>query len=583
MKRRDISVGLLGAAGAAAILVKNAQAQSCNLPCYPQSAAEIAAKVTPTNTQYPPQNVLRYGADPTGTNDSTQAFVSLATVIAEGQRGQIEIQKLSTTVAVIPEGYYSISSTINWFGPISIVGVGTAGWEGGTTIVQTNSSAHIFVFNGYRNDGTTVGIHVYGISFGFLTPTQQAAALYVPKLGPNVLSSNSIYIEDCRFGGFHPSGRFLMIDHGNDIVVSRCLFDVSFLPVIQLGNDQDSAAICTDVAILDCGFYNNFSGIRIYHARGVIIAGNRFFNFQSGQYPIYLNASTSIVPNSIEAVEISGNVFDTNSGDIVFDGSTNGVQIANNQFVNCQTFPFIASGPTNISGLQIGPNSITVASSFSQTAILSCTGCQILNSTIADNRVNCNSVSGLTQLATEVSGASQLGQGMTLRENNFFNNPTYLYAGHYDFKPCSARGLVLENGLVYSGYPSAAPVFHLNAFQIGQSLTFDLDWEVIANKPGSDIGAATGRDRISIIYWQNGGTLKATVTRLATVGDNYDGGGVNIPGVTFSVVPGPPADVVITVTGSLTSPQSVVVNLKASNFRATGANGTAVLPQIKNA
>jgi hypothetical protein len=595
MKRRDVSVGLLGAAGAAAILAKEARAQSCNLPCYPVSPAEIAAQVTPTNTQYPPQNVLRYGADPTGVAYSTNAFAQLAQVIAKGQLiyqgqppppqgGQIEAHKVSTTVAIIPEGFYTLNGTITWQGPVSIVGAGTAGWEGGTTIVQTNNNAHIFVFNGYLNDGITVGVHVYGISFGFAgPPATEAAALYVPKLGPNFLSSNSLYFEDCRFGGFNPYGRFLVIDHGNDICVSRCLFDVSFLPAIQLGNDQDSTAICTDVAINDCGFYNNLTGIRIYHARGVTITGNRFFKFLSGQVPIYLGASTSIVPNSIQGIEISGNTFNGNNGDIVFDGSTNGVQIANNQFVNCQSPPFIGSGATNISGLQIGPNSITVATNYSQTAVLSCTGCQILNSTIAGNRVNCNGVSALNQLATEVSGASQLGQGMTLRDNDFFNNPTYLYAGHYDFKPCSARGLVLENGQIYSGYPSAAPVFHLNAFQLGQSLTFDLDWEVIVNKPGADIGAATGRDRVSIIYWQNGGSLKATVTRIASVSDNFDGGGANIPSVAFSVTAGPPANVVITVTDALSSPQSVTVNLKASNFRATAASGTGALPQIKNA
>jgi hypothetical protein len=40
---------------------------------YPRNAVEIAAGVFPTNYSYPPYNVIRYGADPTRTTDSTAA------------------------------------------------------------------------------------------------------------------------------------------------------------------------------------------------------------------------------------------------------------------------------------------------------------------------------------------------------------------------------------------------------------------------------------------------------------------------------------------------------------------------------
>lgn len=41
---------------------------------YPRTAAEISAGVTPTNYAYPPGDVRRYGADPTGASDSTTAI-----------------------------------------------------------------------------------------------------------------------------------------------------------------------------------------------------------------------------------------------------------------------------------------------------------------------------------------------------------------------------------------------------------------------------------------------------------------------------------------------------------------------------
>jgi hypothetical protein len=43
---------------------------------YPQTTVEINAGVTPTSTIYPPGNVLRYGADPTGVAVSTLAFTN---------------------------------------------------------------------------------------------------------------------------------------------------------------------------------------------------------------------------------------------------------------------------------------------------------------------------------------------------------------------------------------------------------------------------------------------------------------------------------------------------------------------------
>ena len=46
---------------------------------YAETAAETAAGITPTDTQYPEGNVLRYGADPTGVSDSSSAFGDVMT------------------------------------------------------------------------------------------------------------------------------------------------------------------------------------------------------------------------------------------------------------------------------------------------------------------------------------------------------------------------------------------------------------------------------------------------------------------------------------------------------------------------
>lgn len=73
MRRRDLSRALL-VATAPAVLSAAAQAQTCSPPCFPQTAAELAAGVTPADYSYPPQDIRRYGSiDPSGRTDSTTA------------------------------------------------------------------------------------------------------------------------------------------------------------------------------------------------------------------------------------------------------------------------------------------------------------------------------------------------------------------------------------------------------------------------------------------------------------------------------------------------------------------------------
>lgn len=83
MLRRDISKALFATAAASAVVVQRAEAQSCTAPCYPQTAAEIAAinpstgepGIVPVNYSYPPGNVYRYGTNTSpGTTDMTYAL-----------------------------------------------------------------------------------------------------------------------------------------------------------------------------------------------------------------------------------------------------------------------------------------------------------------------------------------------------------------------------------------------------------------------------------------------------------------------------------------------------------------------------
>lgn len=103
MRRRDLSTALIAAAGPV-VLSSTAQAQTCSLPCYPQTAAELAAGVNPVNLSYPPQDIRRYGnIDPTGATDNTaiiQSWLSSGPAFGGNPRGSY----------FCPPGTYKVTS-----------------------------------------------------------------------------------------------------------------------------------------------------------------------------------------------------------------------------------------------------------------------------------------------------------------------------------------------------------------------------------------------------------------------------------------------------------------------------------------
>lgn len=99
---------------------------------YPQTAAEIAAGILPKNFSYPPLNVLRYGADPTGSADSTAAIQAACAVANEGNGGRV----------YLPTGSYKVTSTITRQQNVYIVGDGPGydpGGSGFTSLVAVGN------------------------------------------------------------------------------------------------------------------------------------------------------------------------------------------------------------------------------------------------------------------------------------------------------------------------------------------------------------------------------------------------------------------------------------------------------------
>lgn len=83
MQRRDLSKVLFASTAGAAILARNAEAQTCNPPCFPTTAAEAAAGVVPVNQQFKEGYLQRYGGVGDGIVNSTLALVAAAAQSAQ--------------------------------------------------------------------------------------------------------------------------------------------------------------------------------------------------------------------------------------------------------------------------------------------------------------------------------------------------------------------------------------------------------------------------------------------------------------------------------------------------------------------
>lgn len=132
MDRRDISRAIFGVAAASMLVARNADAATCpSGPAFPQTPAESQAGVAPACTAYPPGNLLRYGADPTGVSSSDTALtnaIAVATVSGAAPPGP--------AVVYAPAGTYLFTTGVSTGNSsFTLTGDGR-----GATVFKLNSS-----------------------------------------------------------------------------------------------------------------------------------------------------------------------------------------------------------------------------------------------------------------------------------------------------------------------------------------------------------------------------------------------------------------------------------------------------------
>lgn len=197
---------------------------------YDQTEPEIAASITPTNSENVTLNVLRYGADPTGVADSWAAFMA-AVAVAEKVIDEDSLNNLMGGAQIdIPEGFYKISAPIVWTKRgLNFVGRG----RGTILFADTGFTANRAIFQSReRSDrgtsGTSISFLIRDLSlFGADPRTNDFQSPYTSTVrgiwvtGADGGSGCGCGVENVYFRGL---GIHLMMAGSWSFSIRRCAF-----------------------------------------------------------------------------------------------------------------------------------------------------------------------------------------------------------------------------------------------------------------------------------------------------------------------------------------------------------------------
>lgn len=286
--RRAILAGTAGLAAPAAAFaaISNQQVLSEIGGSLNRTAAEIAASVTPVNYAYAELNVLRYGADPTGTNDSTTAI-----------QNALNVAQKSHNTVVIPAGIYLVSS-------LSIVSTNGLRIQGCSTSAYTNIYGSVLKHTG---TGTLFAVDGNGAQANVLIDGVTFLGNSNSQVGLKFTRATFITLQNCPFLYFNMSDAAAL-----------------YFTYPAIG---DFTGV---VKVIDCVFLFNYKAV---HADQP--AFNAYFftfsNFSANTFGVYVGVTGSTFQSA--KVSISRCLFEGNTQrDIYSAGGMESLVIDDNYF-----------------------------------------------------------------------------------------------------------------------------------------------------------------------------------------------------------------------------------------------------------
>jgi hypothetical protein len=265
VRRRDLAGALLASAAGTTLVPQISRAQPTRAPSpYPQTEAEINAQVTPTNPDFPPGNVRRYGAGDGRTPDELAFQHACA----------------ANDCVLVPSGNYVFNSQVNVDrSHITIIGENSG--TGAVSIRLAHAAgrgAAAFRWNSWAAD-----VQVSNLAILLKNPGTAQIGLRFAEVRRARITN--CYIEGPSDKGGDTSA--IQFDgtgtYSGDVDVENC-----YLTNHRLGVDLQRA--CTTVRILNCEICGIWRvpgtiGVKVSnHCIGVLISGNTFEGWAVGVY-----------------------------------------------------------------------------------------------------------------------------------------------------------------------------------------------------------------------------------------------------------------------------------------------------------
>jgi parallel beta-helix repeat protein len=400
MNRRLIARNLFASAVGAVASSPKTDAENSTTPCFARTAAEAAAGIAPTNYSYSPGDVRRYGADPTGIQNSSTSLTNAL---------------LSNSSVYIPAGAYSFTQQ----SPFGVRSGQTVFGDGAATVCTFSYNAG----NNLQASGATGAVvRRLKIVVGGLAGSGYTGAVAL------IRGCSGCIVEECDISGV--SGCGVYVENG-----SECIIRSNFFHDFETGNhDQADVYIrglsttgngCT-YCIVDGNecFGGGWHGIACLTGSVAGPAYNTYCtisNNRVGQHSCYgileysggaaVDHFNQILGNYIE--NIQGTQLEHNSGAGIYAVAAGGDVIANNVIRNCcvQTTSEgvapagigISSTVSTLTPVTVTGNIVSGMTRFSGILVVSCAGAVL----IEGNSVN-QPVANKTGSAIKVNGSSNV-------------------------------------------------------------------------------------------------------------------------------------------------------------------------------
>ena len=323
-------------------------AEGIGAALYPRTAGEIAATVTPTDYQYPPGDVRRYGAVINGSTDDVQAFNNalLSGHTVTGPEGTYligsPINMQNNPILDLPPGAKLLATIKDWAGTDGVINLRDVsnviirgGWIDGQKASNTTGECYGIDMRGSDNVRVE-GVRIQNMPGQTTAGVTGGDGIYVGYRTTNTNVCTNVVITGCILDGNTRQGISVVGGDGVTIVGNHCINTSGNNPGGGIDIEGDNPAyVLRNVTIANNVVQGNYYGIIVTQAaKNVTVIGNT----------LYANRYTDIYIGDADYVTVTGNTI------------TGGTKSASCAFIEVTSGQYVTVSGNILKGIQSDSN-----------------------------------------------------------------------------------------------------------------------------------------------------------------------------------------------------------------------------------